>query len=220
MNRDRSLDIAVTGMTGRFPGAADVAELWQALRDGRVLTRRLGREELAARGVPASLADDPAYVPVHGALDDPDRFDHEFFGVSPREAALTDPQHRLLLECAWAALEDAGHSVTAGDGLRTAVYAAASGSGHLRALLASGSLAPPEFEEALLVNERDFLATRIAYKLGLTGPALTVLTACSSSLVAAHLAVQALNNGECDQALVLAASANAPRRGTCPWPAE
>ncbi|MFF3002590.1 type I polyketide synthase [Kitasatospora sp. NPDC057940] len=213
MNRDRSLDIAVTGMTGRFPGAADVAELWRALRDGRVLTRRLGREELAARGVPASLADDPAYVPVHGSLDDPDRFDHEFFGVSPREAALTDPQHRLLLECAWAALEDAGHSVTAGDGLRTAVYAAASGSGHLRALLASGSLAPPEFEEALLVNERDFLATRIAYKLGLTGPALTVLTACSSSLVAAHLAVQALNNGECDQALVLAASANAPQAG-------
>ncbi|MFD4394559.1 type I polyketide synthase [Kitasatospora sp. NPDC058478] len=216
MNRDRSLDIAVTGMTGRFPGAADLAQLWQALRDGRVLTRRLSREELAARGVPASLADDPAYVPVHGPLDDADRFDHEFFGVSPREAGLTDPQHRLLLECAWAALEDAGHSVTAGDGLRTAVYAAASGSGHLRALLASGSLAPPEFEEALLVNERDFLATRIAYKLGLTGPALTVLTACSSSLVAAHLAVQALNNGECDQALVLAASANAPQAGHLP----
>lgn len=213
MTRDRSLDIAVTGVSGRFAAARDVGELWAAVREGRVLTRRLDRAEVLAAGVPAELADDPSYVPVHGLLSDQDRFDHAFFGVSPREARLLDPQHRLLLECSWSALEDAGHPLGADPSPRTGVYAAASGSGHLRTLLAAGALEPPEFEEAILANERDFLATRIAYKLGLTGPALTVLTACSSSLAATHTAIQALNNGECDQALVVAASANAPQAG-------
>ncbi|MGW8763539.1 type I polyketide synthase [Streptomyces sp. NPDC055815] len=213
MSRDRSLDIAVTGMAGRFPGAPDVARLWEAVEQGRPLLRRLTREELEQAGIPAELADDPAYVPVHGRLDDADRFDHAFFGVSPREARLLDPQQRLMLECAWSALEDAGHPLRAPDTRRTAVYAAASSSEHLRALLAGGELDDPEFDEAIVANERDFLATRIAYKLGLTGPAMAVLTACSSSLVAVHLAMQALNNGECDQALVVAASANAPQAG-------
>ncbi|WP_369145035.1 type I polyketide synthase [Streptomyces sp. R44] len=213
MSRDRSLDIAVTGMAGRFPGAPDVARLWEAIAQGRTLLHRLTPEELEQSGIPAELADDPAYVPVHGRLDDADRFDHAFFGVSPREARLLDPQQRLMLECAWSALEDAGHPLRAPDTRRTAVYAAASSSEHLRALLAGGELDDPEFDEAIVANERDFLATRIAYKLGLTGPAMAVLTACSSSLVAVHLAMQALNNGECDQALVVAASANAPQAG-------
>lgn len=213
MSRDRSLDIAVVGMSGRFPGAADVAELWEAVDEGRILTSRLTPSQVLAAGVPAEVCEDPAYVPVHGRLDDADRFDHAFFGISPREAHLLDPQQRLLLECAWTALEDAGHPFGCGDPLRTGVYAAASSSEHLRALLGAGELEAPEFEEAILANERDFLATRIAYKLDLTGPALTVLTACSSSLVAVHTAIQALNNGECDQAVVLAASANAPQAG-------
>lgn len=213
MSRDRSLDIAVTGMAGRFPGAPDVARLWEAIEQGRPLFHRLTPEELEQAGVPAELADDPAYVPVHGRLADADRFDHEFFGVSPREARLLDPQQRLMLECAWSALEDAGHRLREPDTRRTGVYAAASSSEHLRTLLAGGELDDPEFDEAIVANERDFLATRIAYKLGLTGPAMAVLTACSSSLVAVHLAMQALNNGECDQALVVAASANAPQAG-------
>ncbi|GAA2943613.1 type I polyketide synthase [Streptomyces enissocaesilis] len=213
MSRDRSLDIAVTGMSGRFPGAADIAELWEALTADRVLTRRFRREELLDAGVPAHRADDPHYVPVYGRLHDSDRFDHAFFGISPREARLLDPQQRLLLECAWTALEDAGHPFGKGDPLRTGVYASAGRSDHLRDLLATEHLEPPELEEAVLANERDFLATRVSYRLGLTGPALSVLTACSSSLVAVHLAAQALNNGECDQALVLAASANGPQTG-------
>ncbi|MFB9367115.1 type I polyketide synthase [Kitasatospora sp. NPDC001664] len=213
MSRDRSLDIAVTGMAGRFPGAPDVARLWEAVEQGRTLLQRLTPEELERSGVPAALAGDPAYVPVHGRLADADRFDHEFFGVSPRDARLLDPQQRLMLECAWSALEDAGHRLREPDTRRTAVYAAASSSEHLRMLLAGDELDEPEFDAAIVANERDFLATRIAYKLGLTGPAMAVLTACSSSLVAVHLAVQALNNGECDQALVVAASANAPQAG-------
>ncbi|WP_370416329.1 type I polyketide synthase [Streptomyces fradiae] len=213
MSRDRSLDIAVTGMAGRFPGAAGIPELWEAVLAGRVLTRRLERAELLAAGLPADRADDPHHVPVYGRLDDADRFDHAFFGISPREARLLDPQQRLLLECAWTALEDAGHPFGAGDPLRTGVYASAGRSDHLRDLLAAGDLEPPEQEEAVLANERDFLATRIAYRLGLTGPALSVLTACSSSLVAVHLAAQALNNGECDQALVLAASVAGAQTG-------
>ncbi|MFD3694915.1 type I polyketide synthase [Streptomyces sp. NPDC058646] len=213
MSRDRSLDIAVVGMSGRFPGAADIAGLWEAVDAGRVLTRRFRREELLDAGVPAARADDPHYVPVYGRLDDSDRFDHAFFGISPREAGLLDPQQRLLLECAWTALEDAGHPFGQGDPLRTGVYASAGRSAHLHDLLAADDLEPPELEEVVLTNERDFLATRISYRLGLTGPALSVLTACSSSLVAVHLAAQALNNGECDQALVLAASASGPQTG-------
>ncbi|HEY6309436.1 MAG TPA: type I polyketide synthase [Streptosporangiaceae bacterium] len=213
MSRDRSLDISVVGMAGRFPGAADVGELWTAVVEQRILTQRFSHAEVLAAGVDPRQASDPCYVPVHGRLRDWDRFDHAVFGISPHEAVLLDPQQRLLLECAWATLEDASHPFGQGDPLRTAVYAAASSSRHLRALLVSRSLDPPELEEIILATERDYLATRVAYKLGLTGPALTVSTACSSSLVGVHLAMGALNNGECDQALVLAVSANAPQAG-------
>lgn len=107
LDRDRSLDIAVTGMSGRFPGAPDIASLWRSVLNGEVLTTRFGAEELAAAGVPDHLSTAPGYVPVHGALADPHRFEYELFGISPREAELMDPQHRLMLEAAWAALEDA-----------------------------------------------------------------------------------------------------------------
>src|SRR5882724_8695362 len=110
MSRDRSLDIAVTGMTGRFPGAADVTELWAAIVDGHVLLGRLTPEQLAD----VSDIDDPDYVPVRGYLSDADRFDNRFFGISPRDAELMDPQQRLMLECGWAALEDAGQVPGAG----------------------------------------------------------------------------------------------------------
>jgi phthiocerol/phenolphthiocerol synthesis type-I polyketide synthase E len=211
-DRDRSLDIAVTGMSGRFPGAADIESWWPGLLAGRTLTTRFDRDDPAQQGLPPELVDDPGYVPVRGFLADADRFDHELFRISPREAELMDPQQRLMLEAAWSALEDACVGPSGGDAT-TAVYATASSSGYLRSMLVNGALDGYGVEEALRGNEPDYLATRIAYKLGLTGPAMTVLTACSSSLVAVHLAVQALNNGECDQALVVAASVEFPQAG-------
>nr|APD71786.1 type I polyketide synthase 3 [Streptomyces sp.] len=212
MARDRSLDIAVTGISGRFPGASDLAEWWTSLTAGRVLTTRYDKQRLRAAGVSDDLIDDPDFVPVHGHLPDADRFENTLFRVSPREAEMMDPQHRLMLECAWAALEDAATSPL-DTTLSTGVYASASGSGYLRSMLAGGGLNPLTLEDAVHGNEPDFLASLISYKLNLSGPALAVQTACSSSLVAVHLAVQALLNGECDQALVVAAGVAYPQAG-------
>jgi phthiocerol/phenolphthiocerol synthesis type-I polyketide synthase E len=209
--RDNSLDVAVVGMSGRFPGAASIEDLWDAVRAGRVLTTRLDDAAITASGVMPELAGDPMYVPVGGLLDRADHFDAHFFGSNPRDAEITDPQQRLLLETSWTALEDAGYP--SGSGLRTGVYATASGSSYLRMLLAAGCSDPTELEHVLLGSERDYLATRIAYKLGLTGPAMTILTACSSSLVAVHVAAQALVNGECEAALVASSSVTFPQAG-------
>ncbi|MET9480871.1 beta-ketoacyl synthase N-terminal-like domain-containing protein [Streptomyces sp. NPDC006638] len=211
MSRDRSLDIAVTGLAARFPGATDLAEWWSALVAGRVLTRRHTRGELLDAGMPRSLLDDPDFVPVHGHLDDADRFENTLFRVSPREAEMMDPQHRLMLEVAWGALEDAG--CRPGDTSVTGVFASASSSGYLRAMVAGGGLDPLTLEDALHGTEPDFMASLLSYKLGLTGPAVAVQTACSSSLVAVHLAVQALLNGDCDQALVVGAGIAHPQGG-------
>ncbi|MEU0658497.1 type I polyketide synthase [Streptomyces lavendulocolor] len=212
MARDRSLDIAVTGVSGRFPGSSGLAEWWASLQAGRVLTTRYDERRMLDAGVPEELVRDPDYVPVHGHLEDADRFEDALFRVSPREAELMDPQHRLMLECAWAALEDAGVDPLGGT-RTTGVYASASGSGYLRRMLAGGELDPLTLEDVLHGTEPDFLASLISYKLDLTGPALCVQTACSSSLVAVHLAVQALLNGECDQALVVAAGVAYPQAG-------
>ncbi|WP_329620196.1 acyltransferase domain-containing protein [Streptomyces sp. NBC_01255] len=211
MTRDRSLDVAVTGMAARFPGGS-LTEWWEALKAGRVLTTRFTRDELLGAGVPPERVDHPDYVPVRGHLPHADRFDNDLFHVSPRDAELMDPQSRLMLEVAWAALEDAGRNPR-DDSVRTGVYASASGSTYMRAMLTGGALAPTALDQALRGTEPDYLATRIAYKLGLTGPALTVQTACSSSLVALHTAVQALLNGECDQAVVVAAAVDFPQAG-------
>ncbi|MFG1860838.1 type I polyketide synthase [Microbispora bryophytorum] len=212
MTRDRSLDIAVTGMSARFPGVSGLTEWWSALTAGRVLTKRYDRQELLDAGLPKSLLDDPDYVPVRGHLADADRFDNEVFQISPREAEMMDPQHRLMLETAWAALEDAGIAPSS-VGPVTGVYASASGSGYLHRMLAGGMLDPLTLEDAVHGNEPDFMASHISYRLGLTGPAVAVQTACSSSLVAVHMAVQALLNGDCDQALVVAAGVAFPQAG-------
>ncbi|MET8463358.1 polyketide synthase, partial [Micromonospora zamorensis] len=212
MARDRSLDIAVSGMAGRFPGSSELTQWWDALTAGQVLTRRYQRQELASEGVPPDLLDDPDYVAVHGHLADADRFDHVLFRMSPREAEMLDPQHRLMLECAWSALEDAGANPL-DTGLTTGVFASASSSDYLRRMVAGGQLTPLTLEDALHGTEPDFLASLLSYRLNLNGPALAVQTACSSSLVAVHLAVQALLNGDCDQALVVAAGMAFPQAG-------
>ncbi|MCC9708341.1 acyltransferase domain-containing protein [Streptomyces sp. MNU76] len=211
-SRDRSLDVAVIGMAARLPGPREMDEWWDAQLRGLVHSRRYTREELLAAGVPTALANDPDYVPVRGHLDDWDRFDHDFFRIRGREAELMDPQHRWMLEIAHNALADAGVPPR-DDTLVTSVYASMTGSGYMRAMVRGGHLDPGLLDDVIHGTEPDFMAGRVAYRLGLTGPAFAVQTACSSSLVAVHLAVQALLGGDCDQALVVGAGFGYPQAG-------
>ncbi|MFE9594496.1 amino acid adenylation domain-containing protein [Streptomyces sp. NPDC006294] len=203
-------DIAVIGMAGRLPGADNLTEFWQNLRDGVESVTVFPDDELAGRVEPG-LLEDPAYVRAGAVLDGIDRFDARFFGYSAREAALLDPQHRILLECAWHALEDAGHP-EGGQGV--GVYAGCSLSGYLLNNLLPGRRVDASAAgfELLIANDKDYLASRIGYKLGLEGPAVSVQTACSSSLVAVHLAAQALLAYECDLALAGGATVRVPHR--------
>ncbi len=202
-----SLDIAVIGMDGRFPGARDLDEYWRVVRDGRSAVTFFSEEELLARGADPAVVRDPDHVPAGNLLADTESFDAEFFGYSPREAEIMDPQHRVLLESAWAAVENAGYDPRACPGL-VGVYAGAGTNtymlfnlmGHQDVVDAAGG------NQLLVANRGDFLASRVAYKLGLEGPAVNVQSACSTSLVAVVLACQALLAYQCDVAVAGGAS--------------
>lgn len=202
------LEIAIIGIAGRFPGARNVTEFWQNVRDGRECISFLNDETLLAAGVDASLVHHPNYIKAHGVLEDADLFDAAFFKLPPREAEIMDPQHRVFLECAWAALEDAGYAGEDANNV-VGVFAGASINNYLLHNLAAlqDTL---NGHQLVLASDKDFLATRVAYKLNLRGPALTIQTACSTSLVAVHLACQSLLNGECDLALAGGVSITVP----------
>ena len=201
--RRRAADgaVAVVGMAGRFPGAADLDALWENLAAGVESIRVFDDEELLAAGVDPAHLDHPRYVKARGALDGAELFDAAFFDLSPREAQVLDPQQRLFLECAWQALEDAGHPPRS-DGPRVGVFAGIRHGGYGRAAAADPELAAAVGRFQIgLGNHPDYLPTRLAYKLGLTGPGIAVQTACSTSLVAVHLARLALLAGDCDLAI-------------------
>jgi amino acid adenylation domain-containing protein len=206
-------EIAIVGMSGRFPGAPDVARLWQNLRQGAESIVPLTDAELAAAGVDPALLADPAYVKAAAALDGVDLFDAPFFGFTPREAETLDPQHRLFLECAWEALETAGYDPGRVPGA-VGVYAGVGLPGYLLNHLQANRafLDTVGGYQAFIGNDKDFVPTRVSYKLGLTGPSVNVQTACSSSLVAVHLARQALLLGECDMALAGGVSIAVPHK--------
>jgi len=195
-------DIAVIGLASRLPGAPDSATFWENLRAGVESVSFFDDERLLAAGVRPETLADPRFVRAWAAVDDADLFDAHFFGYSAREATLLDPQHRLFLECAWRALEDAGHPPTgsAGD---IGVYAGSSLSSYLLANLLPGRGMDVGTDglELLIANDKDYLANRVSYKLDLGGPAVCVQSACSTSLVAVHLACQGLLNYDCDLAL-------------------
>ncbi|HEX6373718.1 MAG TPA: amino acid adenylation domain-containing protein [Longimicrobium sp.] len=202
--------VAVVGMAGRFPGAPDVPAFWRNLRDGRESITLFTDEELLAAGVDPALLGDPRFVRAAGVLEGIDRFDAGFFGFNALDATVLDPQQRLFLECAWEALEHAGH--VPGDGVQVGVYAGVSRSGYHALLQADGELEELAGRFALhLANDKDSLTTRAAYKLGLEGPAVTVQSACSTSLVAVHMACRSLLGGECDLALAGAAAVRVPQ---------
>ncbi|OEJ30271.1 hypothetical protein BGK67_01885 [Streptomyces subrutilus] len=197
--------IAIIGMACRLPGAADVGAFWDNLRGGVESIRRFSAEELRQAGVPRELLDDPAYVPAKGWVEGADLFDASFFGYSPAEAATIDPQHRLFLECAWQGLEHAGIVPAAFDG-DIAVFGGTGNGGYH-----SGEVTDlASFYRSMIGGRNDFLATRVAHKLDLTGPAMTVQTACSTGLVTAHLARESLLRGESDIALIGASSLTFP----------
>ncbi|MEH2290136.1 SDR family NAD(P)-dependent oxidoreductase [Nostoc sp.] len=203
--------VAIIGMAGRFPGAISIESFWQNLQDGVESLSLFTDEELIAAGVPAVLVNNSNYVKVGGILDSIDLFDAAFFDLNPKEAEVTDPQHRLFLECAWSALENAGYDSTKCES-KIGVYAGASLNNYLSFDLKNDQLGSGESYQKLIGNDKGFLSTRVSYKLNLTGPSITVQTACSTSLVATTLAYQSLQNYQCDMALAGGVSIRLPQK--------
>ncbi|MGN9785609.1 SDR family NAD(P)-dependent oxidoreductase [Nonomuraea sp. ZG12] len=206
--------IAIVGMAGRFPGASDVGQFWRNLRDGVESITFFSEEELLAAGADPEQIKDPAYVPARPVLDDISGFDASFFGMSPRMAAINDPQQRAFLEVCWEALEHGGYAAPDHRG-RVGVFGGANISTYLLRmtdhLLGGGQQEFSDFE-VIMGNDKDALTTTVSYLLDLYGPSVAVQTFCSTSLVAAHLAVQSLRNGECELALAGGVSIRVPDR--------
>ena len=217
-------DIAIIGMAGRFPGANNIDSFWENLKNGVETISFFSEEELLESGVAPELFQQPNYVKARPILDKVESFDNEFFGYTDREAELLDPQQRLLLQCSWECLENAGYNPNSYEGA-IGMFAGASMNTYFinncysyrGQLDANEELQPFTLDsmggfQAMVANDKDYLTTRISYKLNLRGPSVNVQTACSTGLVVVHLACQSLLNGESDMALAGAASINSPQK--------
>jgi phthiocerol/phenolphthiocerol synthesis type-I polyketide synthase E len=206
-------EIAIIGMTGRFPGSRNIEEFWRNLRDGAEGITFFTEEEVLRNGADESMALDRNFVRAAPLVDGMEMFDASFFGYSPREAELIDPQQRIFLECAYEALEAAGYDPATYSG-SIGVYAGAA----FNTYLLFNTLRNREIVDSIdpmqinIANDKDFLTTRVSYKLNLKGPSHLVQCACSTSLVAVHVACQSLLNRECDMALAGGISINVNRR--------
>ncbi len=205
--------IAIIGMRGRFPGANDLDQYWKNLAEGVESIAVLSHDEMRASGVPDTVFRLPGYVNASPVLDAVDEFDAEFFGFSARDASLTDPQHRLFLETAWEALEDAGYDparypgpigVFGGSELSTYLY---------QLYLNLDSLKYIDGMQLMVTNDKDHLCTQVSYRLNLMGPSVVVQTTCSTSLVAVSLACESLEHHRCDMALAGGVTVRVPQRG-------
>jgi acyl transferase domain-containing protein/glutamate-1-semialdehyde aminotransferase len=205
--------IAIIGMSGRFPQAASVKQLWRNLREGRDSISHFTPDEVMAEQVLPETVRQPNYVRARAILEDIELFDASFFGVQPLEAQIMDPQQRLLLECAWEALEDSGYDPKAYAN-PVGVFVGSGFGYYYQNNLSSNPEIVKSFGsfQSLIGNDRDHVATLVSYKLDLKGPSLTVQTACSTSLVAVHLACQSLLNGECSMALAGGSVVALPRK--------
>ncbi len=209
----RTEPIAIVGMSGRFPGANDVDQLWTNLAHGVESIAILTQDEMRAAGIPEAISKLPGYVNASPVLDGIDQFDAHFFGFSARDAALTDPQHRVFLETAWQALEDAGYdpgrypsAIGVFGGCELSSYL-----GHLYQNLES--LKYIDGMQLMVTNDKDHLCTQVSYRLNLRGPSIVVQTTCSTSLVAVALACESLQHGRCDMALAGGVTVKVPQRG-------
>jgi acyl transferase domain-containing protein/acyl-CoA synthetase (AMP-forming)/AMP-acid ligase II len=220
----RSSDIAVIGLACRFPGADHVDAFWHNLLHGVESITFFTDEELIASGLDPALVRHPHYVKAKPILSDAECFDAAFFDYSAREAEWMDPQHRLLLECSWACIEAAGYNPHQVKG-KVGIYAGASMNTYLlnnlygnrdrldiHDTLQVAALDSMGGFQMMVANDKDYLTTRISYKLNLTGPSVNVQTACSTALLAVHMACQSLLQGECDMALAGGASVQAPQK--------
>ncbi|KVZ41955.1 type I polyketide synthase [Burkholderia ubonensis] len=212
--------VAIVGMAGRFPGADSIDAFWRNLTEGVDSLSRFTREQLLAKGVDAAQLDHPDWVSAAQVVGDADKFDALFFGIGPREAVLMDPQHRLFMEVAWTALEQAGYARSDNRyRTRTGVFASCGIDGYLVHHLQGGGLLTPLDPGRLMLteigNEKDYIATRVAYQLDLGGPAVSVGAACSSALVAVAQAVQAIRAGQCEMAIAGASALSFPNFGFC-----
>ncbi|WP_342315191.1 amino acid adenylation domain-containing protein [Lysobacter sp. FW306-1B-D06B] len=205
--------IAIIAMAGRFPGADDVEGFWNNLCEGRDSITKFRIDELDP-AVSASDRSDPSYIAARGVIDNVELFDAAFFGIGPREAELMDPQQRIFLELCWEVLERGGHAPDSTGatvtgifgGMNNATYFQRHASAHPELVNRVGAL------QVMLGNEKDYIATRVAHKLNLTGPAVSVHTACSTSLVAIAQAVESLQSGQCDMALAGGVAVTCPPR--------
>ncbi len=204
-------EIAIIGMSGRFPGAKNIAEFWENVKNGVESIASFSDMELLAEGVDARLLNDSHYVKAWGILDGIEYFDAPFFGFTPVDARLIDPQTRLFLECCWEALEDAAYDPGAYNGF-IGLYAGASDNVIWKVETRLAMADHPDIFWGSLLNSKDFVSLLVSYKLNLKGPSLTLYTACSSSLTAVHVACQAILNGECDMALAGGATVLFPHR--------
>src|SRR5688572_28936640 len=204
--------IAIIGMAGRFPKARNIAEFWRNLRDGVEAISFFSDDEIEDAAFERGR-ENRSYIKARGVLEDADKFDAAFFGINPKEAEIMDPQHRVFLECAWEALEDAGYDsereerpigVFAGLSMNTYLVTNLVTNPALRDMLGS--------YQTMLANDKDYLPTRVSYKLNLRGPSLSVQTACSTSLVAVCVACQQLASYQCDMALAGGVSITFPQR--------
>src|SRR5487761_1985594 len=208
--------VAIVGMALRVPGAQDLERFWEHLRDGVESTHFFSDEELRAAGVAGAALTDPAYVKAFGVLEGADRFDAGFFDMPPREAEILDPQHRQLLECSWEALEHAGYAPGCAGIAAAGRIGVLAGVG-LNGYLLHNLIGRSDLIETLggwqinLGNDKDFAATRVAYKLDLRGAALNVSTACSTSLVAVAMGCQSLLSYQCDTVLAGGCSIHLPQ---------
>ncbi len=205
--------VAIVGMAGRFPGASDLDAFWNNVKDGVESLTPFSDAELDAAGVTPAQRAHPNHVRRGTVLEGADLFDAAFFGLSPREAQIVDPQQRIFLECAWEALEHAGYAPGAIE-RAVGVYGGAT----MNTYLISQILRDPALAAAvggyqlMLGNDKDFLCTRVSYKLDLRGPGMTIQTACSTSLVAVQVACRALERHECDMALAGGVSVSFPQQ--------
>lgn len=196
-------DIAIVGMAAHLPGSRSVEEYWTLLRGGVEAISRLSEEDLLAAGENPALMQKPNYVPAAATLDQFEWFDADFFGLSPKDAAIMDPQHRQFLETSFEAFENAGHMPESFDG-RIGVFAGCGMGSYFYFNVCSNPSLVADTGMFLLRhtgNDKDFMSTRVSHIFDLKGPSLSIQTACSTSLVAIHTAAQSLISGECDMAL-------------------
>jgi acyl transferase domain-containing protein len=204
-------DIAIIGISGRFPRAKNIGEFWRNLRDGVECISFFSAQELQLAGVNPAVLGEPDYVNAAGVLEGIELFDASFFGFNPREAEIMDPQHRVFLECAWESLENAGYDPERYHGA-IGVFGGASENCYRPNLLSN-----PEIVALMggfqmsIANEKDFMTTRVSYKLNLRGPSLAIQTTCSTSLVSVCIACQSLVNYHCDMALAGGVSIGIPQ---------